>query len=302
LVERQIAAARRVLAGLPGLTGPERAKYNAKINDLVKEAQRQFNKLKLHIKDVDLGDLRKALKGTAADARAAFGSLITDLRHIAAPHGLIARLQRQEARLLPMIRRRNRAEARLDSLRAADKSLQNSVKSAATGFFDVTSAGTSPVTGQINAGSMIAQQKQDLIKIRKFGADLTKLGRRGLNHAYLRQLASAGPSVLPQLEALLQMSASQFAGFNRREGQIEAAGAAAGRHVGHDIYGARERAARHDEHVWNRRINHLAHVMAKEVRHELEHAHITAHIDGRHANQHLDHSRRKHNDLHGTLA
>jgi hypothetical protein len=242
------------------------------------------------------------LKGTAADARAAFGSLITDLRHIAAPHGLIARLQRQEARLLPMIRRRNRAEAHLDSLRAADKSLQNTVKSAATGFFDVTSAGTSPVTGQVNAGSMIAQQKQDLIKIRKFGADLTKLGRRGLNHAYLRQLASAGPSVLPQLEALLQMSASQFAGFNRTEGQIEAAGAAAGRHVGHDIYGARERAARHDEHVWNRRINHLAHVMAKEVRHELEHAHITAHIDGRHANQHLDHSRRKHNDLHGTLA
>jgi hypothetical protein len=168
------------------------------------------------------------LKGTAADARAAFGSLITDLRHIAAPHGLIARLQRQEARLLPMIRRRNRAEARLDSLRAADKSLQNTVKSAATGFFDVTSAGTSPVTGQINAGSMIAQQKQDLIKIRKFGADLTKLGRRGLNHAYLRQLASAGPSVLPQLEALLQMSASQFAGFNRTRGPDRGGGCGGG--------------------------------------------------------------------------
>jgi hypothetical protein len=299
LVERQIRAARNALVNLPGLKGPELARYNAKINELVRQAQRQFDKLKLHIKKVDIGDLTKALKGAAADVRAAFGSLITDLRHLGAPHGVIARLQRQEARLLPMIRQRNREQAHLDSLRAADKSLQNTVKSAATGFFDVTSAGTSPVTGQVNAGSMIAQQKQDLIKIRKFGADLTKLGRRGLNHAYLRQLASAGPSVLPQLEALLQMSASQFAGFNRREGQIEAAGAAAGRHVGHDIYGARERAARHDEHVWNRRINHWRMRWREGATRWCEHAHITATSTVGTLNGQLERARRKHNDLHG---
>jgi TP901 family phage tail tape measure protein len=297
LVERQIRAARNALVNLPGLKGPELARYNAKINELVRQAQRQFDKLKLHIKKVDIGDLTKALKGAAADVRAAFGSLITDLRHLGAPHGVIARLQRQEARLLPMIRQRNREQAHLDSLKAADKSLQNTVKSAATGFFDVTSAGTSPVTGQVNAGSMIAQQKQDLIKIRKFGADLTKLGRRGLNHAYLRQLASAGPSVLPQLEALLQMSASQFAGFNRREGRIEAAGAAAGRHVGHDIYGARERAARAEVRLSNKDIHTLAKAIREGARDGASEAHI--HLDPKYTLRELERARRKNNDLHG---
>jgi tape measure domain-containing protein len=247
----------------------------------------------------DLRQFGRAITGTVADARQAFRQLYTDLKAGGAPDKLLEHLRGVNRRLDAHILERNRLAAKLANVVQRDKQLRGSVSGAITGFFDVTQAGTNPVTGQVTAGSEFAQQKQALVQIRRFSADIRKLENRGLNHAYLRQLATAGPSVLPQLDALLQMPAGMFRRFNRQEAEIVGVGTRTGDFLGRSFYGAREHDLRHRERLQEHDVKRLAHELAHILRHGI---HVTAEIDGRQANRKLDQARRKLNDLHGTMA
>jgi tape measure domain-containing protein len=247
----------------------------------------------------DLRQFGRAITGTVADARQAFRQLYTDLKAGGAPDKLLEHLRGVNRRLDAHILERNRLAAKLANVVQRDKQLRGSVSGAVTGFFNVTQAGTNPVTGKVTAGSEFAQQKQALVQIRRFSADIRKLENRGLNHAYLRQLATAGPSVLPQLDALLQMPAGMFRRFNRQEAEIVGVGTRTGDFLGRSFYGAREHDLRHRERLQEHEVKQLAHELAHILRHGI---HVTAEIDGRQANRKLDQARRKLNDLHGALA
>jgi TP901 family phage tail tape measure protein len=296
LVERQLRAASSRIASIANLKPEDRARFTADLRKLLKEAQRQIDKLALHIKTGDLKDFRKALSGTAADVRDSFRTIVGDLRHLGAGDGLIGRLRRLDDRIAARVVDRNRAAAKLANVIQRDKQLRGSVSGAITGFFDVTQAGTNPVTGQITAGSELAQQKQALVKIRRFSADIKKLENRHLNRAYLRQLMLAGPSALPQVEALLQMSAGQFSQFNRQEREILAAGQQFGDRSGRYFYHDREKALHDQERADEKHIRTLAKELAKELRKGIN---VTVELDDKKMNRALDQSRKRHNDLHG---
>jgi hypothetical protein len=295
-VERQINAARAKIAALGHLRPADRARFAAQIESLVKLAQRQLDKLKVRIRTHDLAAFRKSLTGTAAEVRASFTAMLADLRKAGAPGGVLDALRAREARLTAAVRRRNRDQARLDRLTASAKDLRNSVKSAVTGSFDVTQAGTNPISNRVTGGSLLAQETQELNRIRKWGKDIKKLNHRGLNHEYLRQLASAGPSSLAQVEALLSLGDKAFTRFNRQEGQIQRAGTRIGRSVGGDIYGNRTASARAAVREDRKRVHDIAHAMVLALREELPHLSIK--LDGRELNAaHHDYERR--NRRHG---
>jgi hypothetical protein len=224
-------------------------------------------KIRLDVK-VDTKDLprfSRAIKGTVDQARAAFGFLFNDARTAGVSSHLLKHLKAEDHQLNLEIGKRNAIADKLKAVRDKMSSLASSVRSGVSGVFDVTSAGANPVTGYITGGSLFAQQAQALTQIRKFSSAIRKLEHRHLNKAYLMQLASQGPSVLPQLEALLSMPARQFSQFNAQAGAISAAGAALGTNVANSVYGNQAAALARQEKAENRRAEKLAHTIAHEL-------------------------------------
>lgn len=123
------------------------------------------------------------------------------------------------ARLLGLARQRAAVAKEI----AAAQSLASSTASAAESTYSLSSAvgtGTAPASVK----SIISTLKGDVAKIRKFAADVRKLGRMGLNKAYLSQLISMGPDAGGALAAeLVSSGLGDIRQINAAEKQITAA-------------------------------------------------------------------------------
>jgi hypothetical protein len=291
LVERQINAARSKLASITHLTPAQRARYEAGLAALARQAQHQFDKIEVRIRKRDLTAIQHALGGTAAQARQAFAPLFADLRSIGASHAALARLHASEKVILTDIRERNRAEAHLTDIENRMKAIRASVKSAVTGSFDVTQAGTNPITGRVTEGSMLAQETQALNRAKKFVKVARTLENRHLVKAYLNSLVEQGPSALPEMEAIAAMPQKMFARFNRQEREIAHLGDVAGGGLSRHDLGAQRQHAAEDYHRLRAEVKELG----KDFGSQLEAAigAISIKLDGHELNRaHHDQERR----------
>jgi hypothetical protein len=155
-------------------------------------------------------------------------------------------------------------------------------RGAIVGSFDVTSAGADPVTGKITGGSLLAQQRQALARVKAFAAGLKRLESRHLNKAYLQQLASAGPSSLPEITALLSLP--NLTGINNNAAQIAQFGTGVGQRAANYVYGAQERSLAGQEARETRLANHLASQIAHQLTQavtRIERRPVLIQVDGR---------------------
>lgn len=229
--------------------------------------------------------------GSPSSERKAFHSLLPDLRTLGAGDKWIAHLEKQNDRLGRAIARHNKALSALDKARAtlhadiqARNQLRSSVTGAGRGVFDITGAGANPVTGKITAGSMLAQEKQALTKIKAWSSGLEKLRREGLSRQYLSQLAQAGPDSLPQVQALLTGGPKLLRQMNGIQGEINRDTKQFGTYVGGQVYGQRIKGDRADVRADKRTlrldtkdVDRLARAIGNEItkrEHEPMHAEL----------------------------
>lgn len=121
-------------------------------------------------------------------------------------------------------------------------------RSAARSTFDITSAGSDPVTGRVTKGGILAQQRQAITRLHKWFGGLHKVAS-WVPASYFRQLEGKGPDALPELEALLSMNVGQRSTFRQQAAQIaslSSKGAAFGSsHLDQHAINV----ARHNEHM-----------------------------------------------------
>lgn len=242
-VRSQIGAAERSLNN-PHLSAKARAGFQRQIDDLQKLANRQLIALRVKIRTDDAAALREALVKTPADARAAFAQLAKDMRAAGASAAQMKRLGGDERVVLANMDRAAKVQARLANLRSSAADVRSSVGSAFAGTFDITSAG---VTAQqfndraappVTATSILAQLTATANKAVAYRGLLTRLGKDGLNHTLLLQLAQAGPAAYDQAKALAAATPKQIASINSEYSTLRAAGAGAGAGVANVLYGS----------------------------------------------------------------
>jgi hypothetical protein len=186
----------------------------------------------------------QAIPGAAASAISAVAKIL--------PFGSpITRALEKEDRLLEqLVNRRNNVAGRL---KAANQRLVSemqsyqqeaaTVRGAVVGSFDLLNAGKD-VYGNITAGGILSDLGTSVGTASLFAKDLRLLSKRGLNRSVLQQLAEAGPSALPTVQALLGASGGQLRQFNALYGQLGSAGAAAGAITASALYGRQIAATR----------------------------------------------------------
>lgn len=282
-IDNQLKHAAAVLtAGIAAGLGPKATKkLEAQLQKAVDQANHQLSKLRAKIDDRDLKSFDKAVKGTAADERAAFHDLLNDALKAGISDKFADFLRKQSKTLQDDIRARNKLAQQLDNatnrLTADTQKLKQeaaTVRDAITGSFDITSAGTGFNGSQVTGANILAQQKQAANRAKEFVQDIEKLSREGLNKAYLRQLAEAGPSSLPEAQALLSLNPKQFKQLNAEESQILGSGKQLGGFIGDKFFGHQ---VAHDKAVVatlkqqlrhaDRRTKHAEKAIVDEIRH-----------------------------------
>jgi hypothetical protein len=220
------------------------------IGQIRRQADRQ-------ISGADLSALKQAIKGTESDARAAFRQIVKDMQAAGAPSKLIDRLRDINGGLDRIIGKRDRLRDALgtpaDNSTTAYERLANAIakvaavasgaRDAIRGSFDITAAGQDD-QGKVAGGRVVAQQKQALVRIRKFVGDMDKLKPPRLNKAYWAQLAGQGPSGLEEAEALLHMPKAELAQVNRQEAEVARLSRRFGATAGQTVAGGGVAAAR----------------------------------------------------------
>jgi hypothetical protein len=108
--------------------------------------------LGVKIDDKDLTSFRHALKGTVAQARAAFETMYADAKKLGISDALAKKLRVENAKIDAAIYDRNKAADKLKAITEKFNEVRSNVAQAGQGAFDITSAGTGydgqqPVTG-----------------------------------------------------------------------------------------------------------------------------------------------------------
>jgi hypothetical protein len=164
-------------------------------------------------------------------------------------------LQAEDRQLEALVAHRaylaNRLKNANQQLADAQKRLQDAAKqwnqefytvqSAVTGSFDLLNAGKD-VFGRTTAGGILSDLSGSVNNAKLFARDLQLLKGK-IPTGVLRQLAEAGPSALPTLQALVGATPGQLRQFSALEGQLGAAGGAAGRTTADVLFRANIRAA-----------------------------------------------------------
>lgn len=244
--------------------------------------------LSITIEHQGFRDWKQALAGTVAQARAAFGTILHDSRKLGISDHLVKSLTAANGRLDALVGRRNKVRDALgtpastattayERLAAAMGNAAQeaaSVRAAVNAAFDITTAGASPVTGQITGAGIAAQDKQAVNRVKRFYADIVKLGEMNLNGTYVAQLAEKGPDALAEAEAVLTLGRRGIGGLNRDRTTIDSYASKLGKYVGQQRYGASVTNAQADVnrlrdrlHTDNQRIEHRLLVLERALGH-----------------------------------
>lgn len=129
----------------------------------------------------------------------------------------------------------------------------------------------------VTFGSIYGEAKQAATDARTFAHDLRKLADEGLSPALVAQLAAAGPSALPQVQALLQATPRQLRSLNHQVDALKSTGGGLGTTAATDLYGAGVKAAqgivdglKSQERELEKQMKHLADVMVGRFRKDLD--------------------------------
>lgn len=163
---------------------------------------------------------------TVKQFQSGWASLMKDLRGAGVDQQMVGSLEKFNHRLTAAIFARNVAAAGLiranKALLAAEAKKRTdyaSFKSAGAGIFDITSAGVDPVTGKVTAGSIEAEQRQDITRLRQWYSGLHDVAS-WLPATYFRQLEAKGPDALPELQAIRGMKGAARQTLIRQARQI----------------------------------------------------------------------------------
>lgn len=220
-----------------------------------------------------LNAIRGAIHGTANDAKKAFNALLRDAQKAGVPSDELDRLGNAEDRLVGKMRERakvadqlSKAQSQLQRVQQAYRNTLQSVRSAVSGTFDIGS-----VQGQTDAvtGAQLAPTSADIVasvttavnNARSFYRDLKELQQRGLPRGLLSQLAQAGPSALPQAEALLGASKSDFLAIKSSYVALNNIAQQTGKFMANTMHGAGVDAARGLVKGLESERSHLTHVI-----------------------------------------
>jgi hypothetical protein len=149
-------------------------------------------------------------------------------------------LEQLVARRVQLANRLKDANNQLAATQQAFNQEARTVQTGVVGSFDLLNAGKD-VYGTISAGGILSDLRGSVSNASQFANDLRRLKGR-IPNSVLQQLAEAGPSALPTLQALVGASPGQLRQFSALEGQLGSLGAAAGRTTASALFGARLRS------------------------------------------------------------
>jgi hypothetical protein len=169
------------------------------------------------------------------------------------------------ARLVTLSKERSKITGEI----IAVKAYASSTASATEGTYNLASAvGTNP--NPAGVGSIIFSLRTDVTKIRKFGVDVKKLARDGLNKSYLQQLIAMGPDAGGALAAELVASGM---GDIRQINQAESAITSASNALGGAAVSAEFTAGKQSGNAFVKQLQSqqaaINEVMAAAARHEV---------------------------------
>lgn len=285
-VAGQIAAAQKKLNEkiADGLSASAAKKYQAQIDKLKKLAQKELGKLRIKIEKPDMSAVSKALHGTVADARAAFSTMLADLRQSNASKSLISSVEADENRIVAKMNERAKvqtalanAQAKLAAAKQAYNSQKSAVSSAFKGSFDITTAGQTYNDQPATGASILAAVKKAVANAKTFTSVLQKLRKNGLSASLVAQLAEAGPAALPQAQALLSSGAGTLKAISKQYAELNKVSAGAGKYIADQTKGAGVQAAqglvvglKSKEAKLNKAIEDIADSMIKRLRKKLK--------------------------------
>jgi hypothetical protein len=228
------------------------------------------------------GNLHGATQ-TAAAIAAQLGVISKDAHDAGASRAFITRLNSEAKAIVAAAKARNqaaamlqRAAARLAQARATEHADFQTFRQARMAGFSISTAGVDPVTGKVTKGSILAQQAQDIARLKEWNHDLKHLAPL-LPPAYFRELEGQTPDqALPQLRALMGMNPGQLRTLRRQAGeisQLSSAGATFGsRRLDQHAINVARRQERQAARLEGRRERHLEHLFHRM---ELTLTHLT---------------------------
>lgn len=285
-VTAQITAAQKKLDKeiSEGLPKSAAKKYQDQIDKYTKLARKELSKLRVKIEAPDAAAIKKALSGTVTGVRSAFASMLADLRQSNASAALIASVKNTENKIADKVSARNKVQSELTNARAklatakqAYSQERSSVKGAFTGSFDITSAGQVYNDQAATGASILAAVKKAVANAKTFTSVLKKLRKNGLSASLVAQLAEAGPSALPQAQALLSSGAGTLKAITAQYAELNTVSAGAGKFIADQTKGAGVATAqglvnglKSQEAKLDKAINNLTDRMIRQLKKKLK--------------------------------
>ncbi|MFE7229867.1 peptidoglycan DD-metalloendopeptidase family protein [Streptomyces sp. NPDC057596] len=185
------------------------------------------------------GDFLKQLAGSAAAIDAAMTKVATAIRNAfkgvktTIDDKLLARISASTAQLKALAKKRDEIAAKI----AAANQLAADSTGQALSFTSMTGLPNSGLT--FDAGGILSGMTVRLGQLKKFGANLTTLAKRGLSKALLQQLIAAGPeSGAAYAQALVDATPDQFKAINATQASIDKAASKYGKDAADAMYDA----------------------------------------------------------------
>lgn len=235
-----------------------------------------------------LGRLLADMTSTRSDFASVFGSIYSALRDAGATHQFVTGLKKQDDAILNAVTRRAKAAKRLANANQDLHDAQHKLKTdrrafggAVVGSFDITTAGQN-ADGRVTRGGILASSAQAVTRARAYVKGMKRLiGMHILGPGYLRELLNAGPSALPEVQALAGMPradivklAQENRQLNKLGNQIGSLGAKRLDQHGIDVA---QRQVNHWERIErerDRKLEKLTHEQTIAIVEALEHLHL----------------------------
>jgi tape measure domain-containing protein len=150
----------------------------------------------------------------------------------------INQLRGENSQLIALTRQREKIA---ETLRNVQQEIVN-VRSTVRGTFDITTAGQNSFGEPVTFFDVRSAVTTAVRNARQFVHALKRLLREGLNPQLVAQLAEAGPTALPQAQALLAATPRQLRGLNRQYRALTNLGTEIGKVSATALYGAGEKS------------------------------------------------------------
>jgi tape measure domain-containing protein len=189
-------------------------------------------------------------------------------------------LRTENTRLIALTKQRDKvadqlakAQDKLAAARDTYNSEISSVRSTVRGTFDITSQRSIFNDRAVTVGDILANIKKAVANATAFTGILKKLAKNGLAQGLLQQLAEAGPSALPQAQALLASTPGQIKDLNSQYKALGTQGTNLGKFIADDLYSAGVQSAqglvnglRSQESALVSAVRALAEKMVKQIK------------------------------------